>query len=547
MAKKTTAKTSNTKAETASADNIDSGLFPPHPALSSEFLEAFSEGDTSSGEYSELLESICGATDDSQPVEQYNGTLGVTQAFVNGHQSSVAQVQWNSNLAAKFTSPGDVNGVRWGTGTMISNDLFITAGHLFDQTGGGWTRPKDNVTHATISPQEIALNMHLNFNFQVDPAGNLRTEVSFPITQLIEYRLGGLDFAICRIGGNPGASFGINGVSTVDAAVNDMLCIMGHPAGVPKRIEAGPCSNISGNNIFYNDIDTLGGNSGSGILRASTGLLVGVHTNGGCTSSGGENMGFRIVAIRGVSPTLQALPAPGPTSTILDNIHTSLSQDLLTSTTGDTPHTTVFADTSASQDLLTTVTADQPHTSVFADSSPTADVLTTVTADQPHTLATLDNPTTSVVQDVLTTTVADQLHTLAVLDSPRTNVFLDSLGTNPAADQFQTRKNLDDVKMPGHDKPIGDVKIPGSDGPGDPFDPGFDPGIGSRPFILATPHHIPTPADEAAAVQVNYESALGQLAQAIQQSSAELEALHQQYQQTLAEYQAMFGHEGNPN
>jgi V8-like Glu-specific endopeptidase len=463
MAKKTTAKTSSSTAE--SADNNDSGLFPPHPAVSSEFLEAFAEGDPGTGEYSDFLETICGATDDSQPVEQYNGTLGVTKAFVNSHQSCVAQVQWNNDLAAKYTSPGDVNNVRWGTGTMISNDLFLTAGHLFDQTGGGWTRPKDNITHATISPQQIALNMHLNFNYQVDPAGNLRAEVKFPITQLVEYRLGGLDFAICRIGGNPGATFGKNGVATVDAAQNNMLCIMGHPAGVPKRIEAGPCSNISGNNIFYNDIDTLGGNSGSGILQASTGLLVGVHTNGGCNPQGtGSNMGFRITKIRAASPTLQALV---PTNPVLDTI--------------------------------TTVAADQPTTTVFADSSPTQDVLTTVFADQ---------------------------QTRPAIDSlQRTNTFLDNPGTSPAGDLIN--------------------KLPGSDVMGNPFDPIFDPfrGGGGRPFILATPHHIQTPEHEAAAaMQGDYEAALAQLAQAIEQTTAQLEALHQQYQQGLAEYQAlMFG------
>ena len=473
MAKKTTAKTSSSTAE--SADNNDAGLFPPLPSASSEFLEAFSEGDTPTGEYSDFLETICGATDDSQPVEQYNGTLGVTKAFVNSHQGSVAQVQWNNDLAAKYTDPGNVNNVRWGTGTMISKDLFITAGHLFDQTGGGWNRPKDNATHATISPQQIALNMHLNFNYQVDPGGVLRAEVKFPITQLIEYRLGGLDFAICRIGGNPGNTFGINGVSTVDALKNDMLCLMGHPAGVPKRIEAGPLSRISGSNLFYNDIDTLGGNSGSGILRASTGLLIGVHTNGGCTSSGGENMGFRIGNIRAVSPTLQALPAP--TNTVADNIAT-----------------TVIADV-----VATTVAADQPTTTVFADSSPTLDLLTLVTTDSPNTFTVLDNP--------------------------RTQVFVDNIGKPPPVDAL--RKSLS------------------SDLLGTPFDPVFDPfrGGGGRPFILATPHHIQGMENEAAAaMQGDYETALAQLAQAIEQTTAQLEALHQHYQQTLAEYQAlMFG------
>lgn len=307
MAKKTP-KTSGSAPENAPGPG-EGGLFVPYPAKSSKFLEAFSDGDPGIGNYSDFLESICGATDDSQPVEQYDGSLGVTRAFVDSRQGMVAQVQWNNDLGSKYTSPGDVRGARWGSGTLISNDLFITAGHLFDQTGGGWTRPKDNVTGATITPAEIAANMHLNFNYQVDPGGTLRQEVNFPITQLIEYRFGGLDYAICRIGGNPGATFGINGVSAVDAAIGDMLCIMGHPVGVPKRVEAGPLSGFSGNTLTYNDIDTQGGNSGSGILQASTGLLVGVHTNGGCTGTGGSNFGYRITAIRAASPTLQALPA----------------------------------------------------------------------------------------------------------------------------------------------------------------------------------------------------------------------------------------------
>ena len=293
--------------KTESIEN-DSGLYPPHPSFSAGFTEALSDEQPEMG-YSDFLESLCGGTDDSQPVEQYDGALGVTRAFVDSHQGPVAQVRWNSDLAAKYTRPGDVSGVRWGTGTMIANDLFITAGHLFDQTDGGWTRPKDNTTGATISPAEIARNMHLNFNYQADASGNLRAAVSFPITGLLEYRLGGLDYAICRIGGNPGAAFGINGVSASDAAVGDMLCIMGHPAGVPKRVEAGPLTSFSGNTIKYNDIDTLGGNSGSGILQASTGLLVGVHTNGGCDQAGGSNFGYRISALRTRSPILQGLPA----------------------------------------------------------------------------------------------------------------------------------------------------------------------------------------------------------------------------------------------
>jgi V8-like Glu-specific endopeptidase len=293
-------------------DRPDDPLFVPHPeelellGLESRLADA--------NRYSGLLESICGVVDDSQAVEQYNGTLGVTTAFVAAHQSAACQVQWNSDLSAKYTNPGNVAGVRWGSGTMITNDLFLTCGHLFDQTGGGWERPRENGTTNIISPQQIAKNMHLNFNYQVDPSGTLRVEQSFPILELLEYRLNGIDMAVCRIGGNPGATFGRATVSTTDAAPPDMICIIGHPAGQPKRIEAGPTTTIAGNLIHYNDIDTLGGNSGSGILRASDGRLVGVHTNGGCTPSspagGGSNYGQRIKAVIAASPLLQALTTP---------------------------------------------------------------------------------------------------------------------------------------------------------------------------------------------------------------------------------------------
>jgi V8-like Glu-specific endopeptidase len=262
-------------------------------------------------EYAAILETICGAIDDSQPVEQYNGALGVTRAFVDAHQTAVGQLQWNDNLAAIYTNPGTVSGARWCTGTLISNDLFISAGHCFDQTGGGWERPRVNGTMNIISSQEIATRMHVNFNFQVDPAGNPRPEQSFPILQLVEVRLGGLDFAITRLGGNPGASFGVTRVSTTDAAIGDMICIIGHPAGQRKRIEAGPTTDVSGTTISYNDIDTMGGNSGSGILRASDGRIVGIHTNGGCNAQGtGSNSGVRIASIIAQSPVLQSLTRP---------------------------------------------------------------------------------------------------------------------------------------------------------------------------------------------------------------------------------------------
>lgn len=65
-------------------------LFPPRPDEVKKGAELLSKPEASRA-YSEFLESQCGAADDSQPVEQYDGTLGVTVAFVNGRQSPVGQ------------------------------------------------------------------------------------------------------------------------------------------------------------------------------------------------------------------------------------------------------------------------------------------------------------------------------------------------------------------------------------------------------------------------------------------------------------------------
>ncbi|MBO9554868.1 trypsin-like peptidase domain-containing protein [Cellulomonas sp.] len=505
---------------------LDNGLYPPR--LDKLVLPE----DRMAGagpDYGAILETICGATDDSQPVEQYDGTLGVTVAFVNAHERPAVQVQWNSNLAAVFTNPGDVSGVRWGSGTMIGPDLFLTCGHLFDQDPNGWTIPRQNGTSNAITPQQAALQMHLNFNYQVDAGGVLQTEVSYPITQLLEYRLGGLDMALCRIGGSPGNTYGWTEFATSNAAVGDMLAIIGHPAGQPKRIEAGPATSIVGSTIGYNDIDTLGGNSGSGILQASTGRVVGVHTNGGCNPQGtGQNTGTAIAAIYAASPTLQATTPSSSTGLGLDFTGTPLAVDIGGTLLGqDTANAT---DTGV-QDVATPLAQDI-HATITA-----ADVGGTLKAADSHTL-----------QDVTFTPLAQDLHgTPLALDTG----FAADIGTIKAVDS----QTAADVGTPvALDTPlsvdtVGTV-VEQDQGPGgtpitadDPFTGlpgGIDPRVlaglgggfaglsgalagGQRPFVQAGPF---IPVDE---VQAQVSPVL-----------AELQALIATQTQVLASLQALY-------
>ncbi len=376
---------------------LDDALFVPRLdrlALSLESMEGAGPN------YQEIFESICGVADDSQEVEQYDGTLGVSTAFVNQREPMVAQVQWNAGLGAVYTNPGNVSGVRWGTGTMIGPDLFLTCGHLFDPAPNGWTIPRQNGTSTAISPQEAATNMHLNFNYQLDPSGVLQAEESFAITQLIEYRLGGLDMALCRIAGSPGNTYGWSEFATTNAVVGDMLAIIGHPAGQPKRIEAGPLTQITGSVVRYNDIDTLGGNSGSGILHSPSGRIVGVHTNGGCNFQGtGSNSGVAIAAIVAASPTLQATTPSSSTgrtgdlvltTTAADLYHTSFAADFGTVNSWDTAKA---ADTGIVDSIGTRLNADFPGTG-FAFDTGAQDHVGTFAAGDVGTWGTGDDPLT---------------------------------------------------------------------------------------------------------------------------------------------------------
>ncbi len=266
--------------------------------------------------------SVCGTTNEQQDVEAYDGTLGVTKAYVATYEKPIVQLQWldarSIRRAVRGRDPGNVAGERWCTGSLIDANTILTAGHCLDiQTGvDRWVTPfseDDNGRKDFVEPEQLARLMKVNFNYQKEgSSARVRPGRSFPITQMTEYRLDGLDMAILKIGadssGKMPSAYGYQPRKMSNRAVRDQerLAIIQHPQGKPKKIEAGTALTTVGSRLFYGDIDTHGGASGSPILDGE-GVIVGIHTHGGCHANGGANRGVTLTAATRASPTLRTI------------------------------------------------------------------------------------------------------------------------------------------------------------------------------------------------------------------------------------------------
>jgi V8-like Glu-specific endopeptidase len=194
---------------------------------------------------------------------------------------------------------------------LISAAQVLTAGHCFDvqQNEYSWVSPFRKAADGTFQfapPATLATLQVANFHYQIDAAtGAPRQADVYPIVKLVEHRDGGLDYAIVELGPNaksdlPSKSYPPAVVLTRAPVAKETMAVIQHPQGDPKKIEAGHVLIATSDAVYYDDVDTQGGSSGSGVREAG-GAVVAVHTNGGCTKTGGANRGVPTAAISAVS------------------------------------------------------------------------------------------------------------------------------------------------------------------------------------------------------------------------------------------------------
>ncbi len=126
----------------------------------------------------------------------------------------------------------------------------------------------------------------------------------------------GLDNSPVGTGGMGAACCDTNGDSVCEFNCN--------AASQTLQTHTGGYAGLTGGTTHRYSVDTMPANSGSPIIWEAFGITIGIHTHGGCTSSGGSNAGtaFAVAALRNA---LQAFP--GANAVFLDSGISGLPQN----------------------------------------------------------------------------------------------------------------------------------------------------------------------------------------------------------------------------
>lgn len=154
------------------------------------------------------------------------------------------------------------------SGFLVGDDLLVTAGHCirsdFDCSKYSWV-----------------------FDFKIDHEEQTEHTVDassvYKCSKIIEQSLDRStmdDYALVKLDRVVTGREPLKFRSSGSVALGDDLVVIGHPSGIPTKISAG--AEVKGQNSVYftANLDTYGGNSGSAVFNATTGVVEGILVRG---------------------------------------------------------------------------------------------------------------------------------------------------------------------------------------------------------------------------------------------------------------------------
>jgi V8-like Glu-specific endopeptidase len=154
------------------------------------------------------------------------------------------------------------------SGFLVGEDLLVTAGHCIKNTTDcdryrwvfDYKVENDTQTSVSVSEDNVyscaeVINTILD-NTTMNDFALIRLDRKVTDRRVLQYRKSG------KIG------------------VGANLVVIGHPSGLPSKIADGAVVRKLHNNYFSANLDTYGGNSGSAVFNADTGVIEGILVRG---------------------------------------------------------------------------------------------------------------------------------------------------------------------------------------------------------------------------------------------------------------------------
>lgn len=193
-----------------------------------------------------------------------NSSLSMT---LNGEVQVLGRSLQSRNICAKEKFSAQLSAARC-SGFLVGEKLLVTAGHCI-------TNDSDCASYAWV------------FDFKMNSANQssmtVKSENVFHCSKIISRAQDGTqnDYALIQLDRAVTDRHPLQFRKEGKIADNTKLVVIGHPSGLPTKIADGAEVRSNSNSVYFvANTDTYGGNSGSAVFDATTGVVEGILVRG---------------------------------------------------------------------------------------------------------------------------------------------------------------------------------------------------------------------------------------------------------------------------